>query len=594
MTFPMKKSAIAFIAVTALFLVVQAYIIVTTQEKYLTEYSRLSAERETELIGVGVIEPLIRRDYAAAAEFVESWGKRQEHVAELWAIAPNGYVIAGFSRDVPPGAETFTVAHQVMHGGQVMLTIEYVGDFSSLAGNLRELSVRLAIFSGAFIVGLGLTLLQTLRAVAIEPLQREIALRRETEEELEAVRAGLEMTVRERTAALTRELDVRQKAEGALKRSEEKLSLHLRHTPLGVIEWDSEGHIVEWNFAAERIFGYPREKALGRPSAELIADRSPDGGVGRLWERLRETRRSAWCRSEGQTREGMGVISEWYATPIIGERGGVSGAVVLVLDITNRVLAEEQLKALNEELEERVARRTDQLEAAMKEIEAFSYSVSHDLRAPLRAIDGFSQALIEDCSDGLGEVGRGYIARVRAATLRMATLIDDILKLSRVSRAEMRIMMADMGGIAREVAEEIGRAQPDRAVRVEVRPDTEPTEADAALVRIVFDNLLRNAWKFTRTREEGYVEVGSFTEGRETVYYVKDNGVGFDMAYVGKLFGAFQRLHSDLEFEGTGIGLATVQRVVARHGGRVWAEGRPGEGATFYFTMRAAKGEVTA
>jgi light-regulated signal transduction histidine kinase (bacteriophytochrome) len=176
----------------------------------------------------------------------------------------------------------------------------------------------------------------------------------------------------------------------------------------------------------------------------------------------------------------------------------------------------------------------------------------------------------------------------------MATLIDDILKLSRVSRAEMRIMMADMGGIAREVAEEIGRAQPDRAVRVEVRPDTEPTEADAALVRIVFDNLLRNAWKFTRTRDEGRVEVGSFTEGRETVYYVKDNGVGFDMAYVGKLFGAFQRLHSDLEFEGTGIGLATVQRVVARHGGRVWAEGRPGEGATFYFTMRAAKGEVTA
>ncbi len=231
-------------------------------------------------------------------------------------------------------------------------------------------------------------------------------------------------------------------------------------------------------------------------------------------------------------------------------------------------------------------KRTAQLEAANKELEAFSYSVSHDLRAPLRGIDGFSKALLEDCGDKLDEVGKGYLERVRGSVARMGQLIDDLLKLSRISRAELSRRSVDLSAAAKELAAALQSLKEgaDRAVTFIIQPGV-VAQGDPRLVRVVLENLLNNAWKFTRKTSEARIEFGTLPGDGETAFFVRDNGAGFDMNYVGKLFGAFQRLHAPDEYEGTGIGLATVQRIVRRHGGRAWAEGQPGQGATFYFTL---------
>lgn len=242
-------------------------------------------------------------------------------------------------------------------------------------------------------------------------------------------------------------------------------------------------------------------------------------------------------------------------------------------------------EALNSELEERVRRRTAELLASNKELEAFNYSVSHDLRAPLRAIDGFSQALLEDQADRLDDAGRADLTRVKAAANRMDELIDSLLALSRLTRVEMDIQNVDLSRLAGDVLAELRGRDPGREVGVAIQPGV-AGEADAVLVRSVLENLLGNAWKFTAKTPDARIEFGTVSIDGENVYFVKDNGAGFDMAYSDKLFGAFQRLHDQREFPGTGVGLATVARVVHRHGGRVWAEGRPGEGATFYFTLR--------
>ncbi len=251
-----------------------------------------------------------------------------------------------------------------------------------------------------------------------------------------------------------------------------------------------------------------------------------------------------------------------------------------------RQRANVQIRQLNTELERRVAERTRQLEAANHELESFSYSVSHDLRAPLRSIDGFSRALLEDYSGKLDETGTDYLQRVRSGSQRMGNLIDDLLKLSRVTRNEIKLEPVNLSEMVQQIADDLQQSYPTRVVEWTIEPDL-TAQGDRHLVRVALDNLIGNAWKFTSKVEQTQIVFGLTTHDNERCFFVRDNGDGFDMTYASKLFGAFQRLHSMTEFEGTGVGLATVQRVIHRHGGRIWAEGQKGQGATFFFTLSA-------
>jgi light-regulated signal transduction histidine kinase (bacteriophytochrome) len=251
-----------------------------------------------------------------------------------------------------------------------------------------------------------------------------------------------------------------------------------------------------------------------------------------------------------------------------------------IRDITERRVAEKKIWELNR----KTARQNMELTTINRELESFTYSVSHDLRAPLRAIDGFSMALLEDCGHKLESHEKEHLRRVRAATAHMGRLIDGLLNLARTSRHQLVRGKVDMSAVAREVACQLQVAEPDRMVTFVIATGL-IVQGDPILLRVMLENLLSNAWKFTSKRSEARIEFGARSEGRDIVYFVCDDGVGFDMKYVSKLFGAFQRLHDASEFPGTGIGLASVQRIVSRHGGRIWAEGTVGKGATFCFVL---------
>lgn len=262
-----------------------------------------------------------------------------------------------------------------------------------------------------------------------------------------------------------------------------------------------------------------------------------------------------------------------------------AAAVAVAPDAVQRKPAEEQLRSLNRELEERVRERTLELEAANKELEAFSYSVSHDLRAPLRTIDGFSRILVEDFGEQLPPTAQRYLRLVRSGTQQMGQLVDDLLAFARLSQQPLKKQAVSSAEVVRQCLEELRGDQQGRRLQIGVG-DLPPCEADPALLKQVWINLLSNALKYTRERNPAVIEIGAQRGDRACVFFVRDNGVGFDMQYADKLFGVFQRLHRLEEYDGTGVGLAIVQRVVHRHGGRVWAEAAPDKGATFYFTLR--------
>jgi PAS domain S-box-containing protein len=284
---------------------------------------------------------------------------------------------------------------------------------------------------------------------------------------------------------------------------------------------------------------------------------------------------------------------DWTLVPILDDAGEVYFLVFALHDVTDRKQAEEEIRQLNAELELRVMRRTAQLEAANKELESFSYSVSHDLRAPLRAIDGFSRILLNDRADRLDAEGQRLLEIIRANTQKMGQLIDDLLAFSRLGRREVKVADLDMETLVRNAVVELQNTLGDRTVEWDLKP-LSPTRADRALMHQVWVNLLGNALKFTRLKEAAVIEVGCRPAGDEDIYYVKDNGVGFDMQFAHKLFGVFQRLHRYEEFEGTGVGLALVQRIVQRHGGRVWGEGQVNGGACFYFSLPRRQARQTA
>jgi PAS domain S-box-containing protein len=345
---------------------------------------------------------------------------------------------------------------------------------------------------------------------------------------------------------------------------------------------DLDGRILLWNSGAEQMYRWTADEALNQVSHELLQTEFPRP-LGEIKARL--IARDHWEGELVHTRKDglrLMVASQWVLHR--DETGNPKAVLEVTNDITERKLAEEEIRRLNDELELRVNDRTAQLQAANKELEAFSYSVSHDLRAPLRHINGFSQALLEDYEDKLDDTGKGYLNEVRQASQEMAQLIDDVLQLARVTRSEMHRESVNLSELAKGVFAELRNTDKDRTVEIDIQSDL-VVQCDRRLMRIVLVNLIGNAWKFTSQRPRAEVNFGQAQENGEQVYFVRDNGAGFDMAFAGKLFGAFQRLHTVSQFEGTGIGLATVQRIIHRHGGRVWAEGKPDEGATFYFAL---------
>jgi PAS domain S-box-containing protein len=344
-----------------------------------------------------------------------------------------------------------------------------------------------------------------------------------------------------------------------------------------------DGIIVSWNPGAEKIYGYSAAEIRGRP-VSILAPLDRQDELPAIMTKLRKGERMDHYETVRITKEGKCIDVSLSISPLKDSQGKIVGAASIARDITERNIIVGEIRKLNEELERRVMQRTAQLEAANKELESFSYSVSHDLRAPLRAIVGFGKVLMEEHSRDLNADGQRLMKVMIDNGNRMGELIDDLLAFSRFRRQHLVLSNVDLNQIARDVFEEVAAGNKERSIRLDLRYLL-PACGDPALIRQVLQNLISNAVKFTSRRDEAVVEIGCSETGREVTYYVKDNGIGFDMRYVDRLFGVFQRLHSMEEFEGTGVGLAIVKRIVERHGGRVWADARLNEGATIFFTL---------
>jgi PAS domain S-box-containing protein len=385
---------------------------------------------------------------------------------------------------------------------------------------------------------------------------------------------------------VSHDITERKRHEEILRKTEERTRSILETAIDAIVVMDSQGLIHEWNPAAEQMFGYSRRQAIGQELAELI-----------IPAYLRERHRLGLARylvdghgpMLNQRIETVALRSDGSEFPIEvaitqSRTNGSTTFTGYISEITERKRAEEEIRKLNSELEQRVQKRTEQLEAANRELEAFSYSVSHDLRAPLRHINGFVEILQSGAGQSLNAENRRYLDTIAESARQMGRLIDDLLDFSRMGRTELRFVPVNLNNVVTESRRELRQEEQGRDIQWNIAALPE-VPGDPAMLRQVFINLLSNALKYSRTRPRTQIEVNASETPEDYVISVHDNGVGFDNAYANKLFGVFQRLHPAQEFEGTGIGLAIVRRVINRHGGRAWAEGAPNRGATFYVTL---------
>ncbi|MBI3662324.1 MAG: PAS domain S-box protein [Acidobacteria bacterium] len=386
--------------------------------------------------------------------------------------------------------------------------------------------------------------------------------------------------------SIVRDVSERKRTEQALKDSEALFRGLLESAADAVVIVDRSGSITFVNPKTEEIFGYTREELLGQSIDVLVPERFRERHNREHTAYISAPQPRPMCTALslcGRRKDGSEFPADISLGPL--EIGDDFVVLSIVRDVTERKKAEEEIRKQNEELELRVLQRTAQLEAANKELESFAYSVSHDLRAPLRHIDGYIELIFRKASDKLEEKPRRHLQIVMDSARKMGNLIDDLLAFSRMGRAEMLRSRVEMKRLVDQVVRETKPDTAGREIHWQIA-DLPEVEGDPVMLRLVLVNLISNAVKFTRTREEARIEVGCRSgDGSETVFFVRDNGVGFDMQYAGSLFGIFQRLHREDEFEGTGIGLASVRRIIHRQGGRTWAEAVPQGGATFYFSL---------
>jgi PAS domain S-box-containing protein len=378
----------------------------------------------------------------------------------------------------------------------------------------------------------------------------------------------------------------RKKAEEHFKHSESELRNIIDNLQDTYYRTDLEGRILRSSKSVFNLLGYSEEELLGIKLSDLYVD--PQGREKFL--HLMQHHNGVVKNYEAALRrkDGSHVWVSTNAHYYFDINGNIQGVEGTTRDISDIMQTRQELEKHQLHLEELITERTLDLEAANRELESFSYSVSHDLRAPLRTIDGFSQILLEDYSPLLDDISKDYLQRVRSGAQRMGLLIDDLLKLSRVSGKGLNKEIIDLSQMAQEIADTLQQSDPQRKANITIEPDL-TCYGDTGLIRVVMNNLFSNAWKYTQYKQDQtQIEFGQQNHNGITSFYIQDNGAGFDMKYINKLFGAFQRLHPATDFEGSGIGLATVNRIIQRHGGKVWAEGKPDEGATFYFSLPAS------
>ncbi|PKN94431.1 MAG: hypothetical protein CVU44_04925 [Chloroflexi bacterium HGW-Chloroflexi-6] len=392
-----------------------------------------------------------------------------------------------------------------------------------------------------------------LNARLYDQVQRELEEKKRAEDKIRLLNVELESRVRRRTAAL--------------QASEEKFRALSENNPLQIARYDRDSHFLYVNHLGNKEKFYAAN-VLGKTLREVFGSQP---SIDFAEEKIRQVFDSGEpLKTEYEL---MGDVGLWSLAPEFDPRGKVVSVISTTLDITDR-----------KEMEEKLQQRSAELQAANRELEAFSYSVSHDLRAPLRAIDGFTRILMDDFADQIPPDGTIFLQRTRQAAKNMGQLIDDLLRLSRITRVELHRQPVDLHSLSEEIYQQLKAAEPERNIEIHIAKNLK-SKGDERLIKVALENLISNAWKFTAKTPGAVIEVNKLTHNGKKTFYVRDNGVGFNMDYVDKLFGAFQRLHSVDEFPGTGIGLAIVKRIIQKHGGQVWAESEPGKGTTFFFTL---------
>lgn len=583
-----------------------SYFTLQGQRNTLTEQLKKDHARLADILVLGMQEPLWNLSADAGMPLLNSI-MDDERVVRVVVTDPALGVFLQAERPERRRSRLFqlrkTVVYQGSEIGQVMVEVDSGGLEALLANDRNKL---LLTVGGQLLVSLVLILV-LMQARIIQPLQR---LRRDSErlaareldlpfawdgsDEIASLGRSLESTrqslktlfgeLENKNRALESDIAVRKQVEYQLRVSEERYRRLVESTK--VIPWEAQAG--SWRFSyvgpqAEALLGYPL--SMWYQEGFLTSYLHPDYrhmayqifGEGQSEQQEREFE----CKLLAA--DGRNVWVSMVASALSGKNGEkyLQGYFI---DISSRKKVEEELIHYRNHLEDLVQARTAELASANNELQAFSYSVSHDLRAPLRTVDGFGQALAEDYGDKLDEQGRDYINRMRRATQRMGELIDTLLNLARLARSEMHCEILSLSLLVRTVLDELQASDPQRKVELLIAPDVF-VHADGKLLRSAIYNLLSNAWKFTSKTPEPRIEFGVKDSAGSPVYYIRDNGAGFDMSLSNKLFGAFQRLHTIHEFEGIGVGLATAQRIVHRHRGEIWAEAEPGKGATFYFTL---------